>query len=327
MAFQITHTVTEAFTAGLIHRPGKNFHKGDMGRVFVCAGGAGMVGAAVMSAEAALRSGAGLVYVCVPKIDVPTIQTILPEAVMIDWDEAVRVMSGHETGNSRHVNGYDAVVFGPGMGSGRSARSMLRTILLTYSGPLVLDADGLNLVSGDVGFRDLVREYLGNIIMTPHEGEAARLLEHLEPDFEGFGAAGAENETDPEVRREARRGRTVFRMTAEYQKISVLKGSGTLMARIAPTDHEAYERTRKIEIWKNTTGNPGMATAGSGDVLSGVIGALCGQGLDPWDAARAGVYLHGLAGDLAAEKLGMHGMTASDIIHELPLAFKHFEDM
>ena len=161
-------------------------------------------------------------------------------------------------------------------------------------GSLVLDADGLNTLAGDNDLAGFVQGFNGRVVLTPHVGEARRLL-----------AALGDEET-------ASREDMVRVLSEGYGAIAVMKGAQTLVA-------QSQEETG---IWRNTTGNPGMATAGSGDVLTGVIASLAGQGLSLWDAARAGVWLHGAAGDLAADDKGEYGMIAGDIVDHLPYAIK-----
>lgn len=281
MNIEITGYIDDRLTGSLIHSRNTFVHKGDCGRVLLVAGGAGMTGAAVFGSKAAMRSGAGLVYTCTPKGNYQVIQTAVPEVICTEWDQ----VAGRE---------YDAVAFGPGMGKSNGTKRMLKNILLSSSSPLVIDADGLNVLAADEELQDFARNYMGELVLTPHIGEAKRLLD-------------AEHNGNPDGRKEM-----AFELVEKYKAVVLLKGAGTLVAK---DDSD-------IEIWQNTTGNPGMATAGSGDVLTGVILALLGQGLSGFDAARAGAYIHGLAGDLACKDKGEYGMIASDIAENLPYAFK-----
>ncbi len=294
--------ITEEDVQKLITRRPESMHKGQCGHVLIIAGGNGMPGAAVLAARAALRAGSGLVYVCTPRANFPIVQTLVPEAITVEWDEACAVMDGGR-GRSASAIAYDAIAFGPGMGTSAGARRRMKTVLLSAQAPLVLDADGLNLLSADEDLRNIAAAYAGEIVMTPHPGEARRMLETRE---------GA---TAPSDRREM-----AFDLVRDYGRIVVLKGSGTLVARYAPgPEGEA------VELCMNPTGNPGMATAGSGDVLTGVITSFLGQGMDPREAACAGVYVHGLAGDIAREDKGERGLIATDIAESLPYALRHFE--
>lgn len=186
----------------------------------------------------------------------------------------------------------DVIAIGPGLGDDDSNGEIIRTILENYKKTVVLDADGINtIVRADLGQALMNTE--AKVIMTPHPGEAKRFLEYFGLDV------NTEN-----------REKTVDDLVVCSNAVCILKGSGTLVA--AP--HE--------KSYINTTGNPGMATGGSGDVLTGIIAALAGQGLEPVDAARAGVFIHGMAGDISAQQMGETGMTAMDIANNTALAFK-----
>ena len=181
------------------------------------------------------------------------------------------------------------------MGVDRRSKNILRMILKHFDKTVVIDADGLNTVARHAELQQLVRETKASVIMTPHIGEAKRLL----------GNADIADLTRIEIASFLRK---------KYGCIIIVKGTGTL---VAVSDEDAYI---------NTTGNPGMATAGSGDVLTGIITSLAGQGLAPFDAARAGVFVHGLSGDLAADKLGEYGLVASDIADYVPFALKELTE-
>ena len=187
---------------------------------------------------------------------------------------------------------HDVIAIGPGLGDDAGNGELIRTILENYKKTVVLDADGINtIVRADLGQTLMNTE--ATVIMTPHPGEAKRFLEYFGLDV---------NTKD--------RDKTINDLVVCSNAICILKGSGTLVA--AP--HE--------KSYINTTGNPGMATGGSGDVLTGIIAALAGQGIKPVDAARAGVFIHGMAGDISAEQMGETGMTAMDIANNTALAFK-----
>ena len=188
---------------------------------------------------------------------------------------------------------YDSIIIGPGLGKQREIASILEDILKKYAGPVVLDADGLNCI-GEFDLYQALLDTNAQVVITPHPGEAKRLL--------GVETLGDREET-------AKTLAQTFHVTA------VLKGSGTLLA--------AQDENRHSTILKNPTGNPGMATAGSGDVLAGCIGAFLGRGMKPMEAASAGVFIHGMAGDLAAHEIGETGMTASDICRQIPFAIKN----
>lgn len=262
-----------------------NTHKGDYGKILIIAGSVGMAGAAVLSGRGAYCSGAGLVTFAVPQQLFPILQITLPEAICIP----------RKPGKMDYSK-YDAIVLGPGLGVTRENASLIEEILKSYNGPMVMDADGLNCVSQYDLYQALL-DTKSQIVMTPHPGEAKRLL----------GVAEIEN-------REA----FVVSLSKTFKVTAVLKGAGTLIASTMPDGQET--------IIKNTTGNPGMATAGSGDVLAGIIGSFLAQGLTPMDAASAGVYVHGLSGDLAATAMGETGVMASDICRNISYAIKDIID-
>lgn len=250
--------------------------KTDCGNILILAGAAGMTGAAAMASYAALRSGAGLVRVATPARNFRVLQVLVPEAICTGIGEALRSLSH-----------YDAVAVGPGMGVSRRTERILTRVIRDYGGPLVIDADGLNTLAA----RELPRKALAHrgapTILTPHMGEAKRLLGTL-----------------PKTREE-----TARELADRFGATALLKGKDTLIA--CPDGR----------LLQNTSGCPGMATGGSGDVLTGVITALLGQGAAPAEAAAAGCFVHGLAGELAQEQLSCYGMTARDIIRKLPGAF------
>jgi len=262
-------------------------HKGDFGKVLIYAGSCGMAGAAVLCGRAALKSGAGLVQFLVPDFKEPLLsilQISVPEATCIPAFD--------------HPTAYTAIACGSGLGQSSAARAMLERILTTYEGTLLLDADALNMIAGSDELAEMTRTCRACVIITPHIGEARRLLHTTDPI------------KDPESRQKA-----VFELSCQYRCIAVLKGAGTLVA-------QADTQDVPFPIYQNTTGNPGMATAGSGDSLAGLITSLAAQGYAPLDAARMGVYIHGKAGDLAAEELGEMGLTSSDIVSCIPAAIR-----
>jgi len=257
-------------------------HKGDFGKVLLVAGSTGMAGAAVLAARGAYLSGAGLVVCALPDRLFPILQIALPEAVCIP----------RKTGKI-NCPLYDAIILGPGLGTLRENASLIEEILLSYGGPLVIDADGLNCIEQFDLYQALL-DTMAQVVITPHPGEAKRLLGVCEiQDRESFAVSLAQT----------------FRVTA------VLNGAGTLIA--------AIDQNGTPILNKNTTGNPGMATAGSGDVLSGIIGGFLAQGHSTLDASIAGVYIHGSAGDMAATEVGEAGLIASDICRHIPYAIKN----
>jgi NAD(P)H-hydrate epimerase len=265
-------------------------HKGDFGRVCIIGGCIGMSGAAALAGRAALRAGAGLVRVAVPKSVLPIVASIEPSYTTIPLAED---SSGKISAKARNtildaVSENDCLAFGPGIGTSGALRLILETLIEQGHLRLLIDADGLNTLSAIKDWPDRLK---AKLVLTPHPGELKRLWsglfrEQLPPDRQD------------QAGKLAKRTKTTV----------ALKGAGTVV-----TDGK--------KVYINKTGNPGMATAGSGDVLTGVITALIGQGLSNFDAAVLGVYIHGLAGDIAAEKYGQISLIATDIIDLLPNAF------
>lgn len=266
-------------------------HKGDYGKVFVVAGSPGMTGAAYLTSQAALRSGSGLVISGIPGSLNPIMEVKLTEVMTRPLSETGSGTLGAKAKPEiiEAAEECDVVALGPGLGTKKETVTLVKDLIRVLTRPLVLDADGLNAFEGDV-------ETLGmrkfRTVITPHPGEMARLLDReisaIQSDRIG-----------------------VARSVAELTDCVVcLKGHRTV---VAGPDGSSYV---------NETGNSGMATGGSGDVLTGMIASFIGQGIDDYSAAVSGVYLHGLAGDIAAEKKGPFSMIASDIIDCLPEAFK-----
>lgn len=265
-------------------------HKGDFGKVCIIAGSVGMSGAAALAGRAALRAGAGLVRVATPRSVLPVVASIEPSftTIPLPEDDAGRMSTDAINVILEIVQENDAVAFGPGVGTSIALRSVLQNLLEQDGLKLIIDADGLNNLAG---MRDWPAKLKADLILTPHPGEMRRLW------------SGLLREEIPTDRQEQ-----AARLAQRTGAVVVLKGAGTVV-------------TNGGKVYVNKTGNPGMATAGSGDVLTGVMTALLGQGLSSFDAAVLGVYIHGLAGDIAAEKLGRIGMIATDIIDALPDAF------
>jgi ADP-dependent NAD(P)H-hydrate dehydratase len=269
-------------------------HKGNFGRVLLVAGSRGMSGAAVLCGNAALRGGAGLVRVAVPA-DILTIVAAGNPCYMtaaLPADDQGGLAAQAASRVLRLAAASDVVAAGPGLGHTPPVAGVVRALLEQVPAPLVLDADALNVLAGQT---EVLRGRAVPPILTPHPGEFGRLL--------GRSVSG-----DPTERREL-----AVRFAAEHDVVLVLKGHGTVV-------------TDGRRVYVNTTGNPGMAKGGSGDVLTGLIAALLGQRLEPFDAAQLGVYLHGRAGDLARDDLGEVSMIATDLIAYLPRALKGFNE-
>jgi len=265
-------------------------HKGDYGKVCIIAGSIGMSGAAALAGRAALRAGAGLVRVATPKSVSPIVAAIEPSftTIVLPEDSNGRISSKAIHVVLEAIGENDAVAFGPGIGTSGALRSILETLLEQEELRLVIDADGLNNLAGIINWPARLK---AKLILTPHPGEFKRLWSGL-----------IREELPPDRQSQA------LQLAQKTNTIVVLKGAGTVV-----TDGE--------KVYINKTGNPGMATAGSGDVLTGVITALLGQGLSDFDVAILGVYIHGLAGDIAAEKIGQVSLMTTDIINSLPDAF------
>ena len=272
----------EDFTK-LVPRRSKFDHKGDAGKVKIIAGSKGKIGAAVLCARATLRTGSGLVFVQTPVCGRDVLQGAVPEAMVIE-DKNMEVITGIEPGD------YDAIALGPGLDTREETRKAIRKFLEKTSAPIIIDADGLNILSIE---KDLLKKAPAQSILTPHPGEFRRLVGDWSNDFEKITLLG--------------------KFAMDHQFNVVLKGAFSIVC------------SSTGDIYYNCSGNPGMATGGSGDVLTGIIASLLGQIKRPFDALRLGVYLHGLAGDLAADKIGTNGMIASDIIDFLPSAVKKMQ--
>lgn len=261
-------------------------HKGDYGKVLLLCGSTGFTGAARLAAKAAMRTGSGLVFLGVPAAVYPIVAGGLEEPVVfpLPCDEAGRLSSEAIPVVRQRMQGIDAILAGPGLGQSSDIKMLVRMLLRESQVPLLLDADGINVLRGHI---DVWDEVGCPVVLTPHDGEFARI--YAEP-------AG---ERAVETVRLARRcGGVVLR-----------KGYRTLIS-----DGQ--------NIFRNTTGNPGMAKGGSGDVLSGIIVSLLGQGIPPLEAAALGAWIHGAAGDQAAKRFGEHSMLPTDLIDAIPEILK-----
>ncbi len=269
-------------------------HKGSNGHLLVLAGSIGKTGAAILSVKGALRSGCGLVSLCCPHNLNPIFECQLIEAMTIPL-HASRSAIGMEdlTAIEEQLQGKKALVIGPGLGMAETTAQLVLHLYRTVQAPMVIDADGLNILAQH---RDQLKAPPGPRIFTPHPGEMARIL----------GVSAAEIQDD---RIEAARSACLLFDHSAGRCTVILKGAGTVIASAGG------------EAWINTSGNPGMATGGMGDVLSGIIGALICQGLCPDEAARAAVYLHGRAGDMLEKTIGT-GYTATEVADTLPRIIK-----
>ena len=264
-------------------------HKGTFGRVVCLCGSRGMAGAAYLAAHAAYRMGAGLVEIVTPACNLAMLQTLLPEAIVTVYDAP----DPDTRAIVRALTRADALVVGCSLGTSEISADLLSLALQYGNAPTVLDADALNLIAK----RPHLRPFVQGKIITPHPFEASRLfgipVEEILRDVPAYAA----------------------RFSEELKCVCVLK------------DHNTAVAARQNPIFFNTTGNSGMATGGSGDVLAGIIGGILAQQKptpNVYLAATLGVYIHGLCGDRAAERLGEHALLASDLIASLPEVLRPF---
>lgn len=263
-------------------------HKGSYGRVAIIAGSSGMTGAPYLSCQSALRAGSGLVYSLVPNSIEDIMSIKLTEVIVKSVEDNEK---GYFTRDSLveildYIETMDVIAVGPGMGVDKDRIYILEEIIKNCKKPIILDADAINCLSIQ---HNILYNRNKEIILTPHPGELGRFLDKSISEIQENRIYYAKYAAD------------------KYNIIVVLKGSETVVASPEAED-----------IYVNTTGNPGMATAGSGDVLTGMISSFVGQGIKPLDASILSVFTHGLAGDLAKMDKGEHGMIASDIMERIP---------
>lgn len=270
----------------LPERP-KRSHKGMFGKALCIAGNVNMAGAAYLCAGAAYRSGAGLVRILTPEENRVILQTLLPEAVMTTFEQNEREALDNILEEA--LSWATVAAIGPGLGRKPWAYHMMKLTLQKFHGPLVIDADALNILSEHM---EWLKQHEGDVILTPHVGEFSRLTgvesREISKDISGWAAAFAR----------------------EHHCICILKD--------APSAAALPDGT----CYVNTTGNSGMSTGGSGDVLTGILTGLLAQKVDPSDAALLGMWLHGRAGDLAMEQEGVYGLLARHLLEYLPGAMK-----
>ncbi len=274
----------KTLAAPVLPKRPKNSHKGTFGTALLICGSYGMAGAAILSARAALKSGLGIAKCLMPKSVYPILTTALPEAVCIPSFQTHKGNLHSFVNLKPAIIKTDAVLFGCGIGNNRHTFYILKKLLKYYEKPTVIDADGINALSRRI---DLLKKTNASIILTPHPAEMARLLKTSVKAVEENRVAAA------------------LSLAKEYNCIIVLKGTNTV---VASPDGQLYF---------NILGNSGMATGGSGDVLAGITVSLLAQGISPFEAAKAAVYLHSLAADKAAEKIGEAALLPSDIIEAL----------
>jgi len=269
-----------------------NSHKGDYGHILILAGSSKFSGAALLCAEAALRSGAGLVTLGVPKsINRPLIRVKPRELITLPLPETKEGTLSLAAFAKLYtlLSNIDVLIIGPGLGRNRSTDALVKKIIRETKLPKVVDADALNSLSD---CQDLLKFHKGQLILTPHEREMSRLF--------NIGIEHIKNNRKLVAKKYAK----------HYNSIIILKGHNSIVT-------DGLKR-----CYINRSGNPGMATAGSGDVLSGIAGAFLAQGLNGFEAAKYATYIHGLAGDLAARDKTQMGLIASDIIDRIPDALR-----
>lgn len=260
-------------------------HKGNCGKILLLCGSTGFTGAAALAAMGALRCGAGLVFLGVPE-SIYAIEAVkLTEPVVFPLPDKDGAFSAHGISQILdRLRDMDAVLIGPGIGRTNDIFAIVKAVLTSFNGPVILDADGINILNGHI---DLLRGRTGPTVITPHEGEFQRVGGVLTGDRTADAVSFAE----------------------KSNSIVLLKGHGTVI-----TDGKT--------TYVNTTGNPGMAVGGCGDVLAGMITALIGQGIPVLEAAACGAWLHGAAGDICAGELGQYGMLPTDMLKVLPRLLK-----
>lgn len=260
-------------------------HKGSFGKILLLCGSRGYTGAAYLAAMGALRSGAGLVFLGVPECIYDIEAVKLNEPVVFPLpDQNGQISAEAVPMILERLPKMDAVLIGPGLGQSESTLAVVKAVLEKAVCPVVLDADGINLLAAH---RDILRGRTYPTILTPHDGEFIRIGGQISQD----------------------RMQTAAEFALEFKCIVLLKGHRTCI-----TDGETG--------YINMTGNPGMAVGGSGDILAGILVSLLGQGISPLEAAASAAWLHGAAGDLRAKKMGQYGMIPTDMLEELPRLMK-----
>jgi len=288
-----TFVVEAADVRAQLPKRSRDAHKGDAGFVYLLAGSPGLTGAATLAAEAAVRTGAGLVVVGVPRSLNPILEVKLTEAMTEPLPETpLGSLSYHATEQVKsRFDWADAIAVGPGLGKDPDTGALLDRTLPGVRKPMVIDADGLNFLASRP---ELLKQLPRQTILTPHPGEFSRLCGHSIAEIT------------------ANRIEITRQYAIQHGIVVHLKGAPSITA------------TPEGEVYINPTGNPGMATGGSGDVLTGIIVALLAAGIPPASAAWMGSYIHGLAGDLGAERVGTLSLTAGDIIQHLHLSLSTF---
>ncbi|MDB4349880.1 NAD(P)H-hydrate dehydratase [Omnitrophica bacterium] len=268
----------------------KDTHKGDYGHVFILAGSLGMTGAAYLASQSALLSGSGLVTLGIPKSLNAIMEMKLTEVMTLPLEETAEqsLSSACEKKVLDFAARADVLAIGPGISGNSDTQKLVRNLVKKSDKPVVLDADGINAYKD---FTDELKIRKAPLVITPHPGEMSRVAK----------MSAEEIQKDRQT--------LAKRFSSEYNAVVVLKGFQTVVA-------------GEDELYVNENGNPGMATGGAGDILTGMIASLIGQGLNLFGAAKLASYVHGVAGDLAMREQGEISLIAADILHKLPAAFK-----
>jgi len=276
---------------GIIPKRRRDSHKGDYGRVFVLAGSVGMTGAAALCAQAVLLCGSGLVTLGIPESLNDIMEVKLTEVMTKPLPETIQRSLSLKALEEiiKFSDNCDVVAMGPGLSQNPQTQKLVRRVVASLRKPMVVDADGINALAAKA---ELLIHAKAHLILTPHSGEMARVA--------GISVG--------DIQRERLRSARAF--AKRYRVTLVLKGHHSIVASPAGNSYV------------NKTGNPGMATAGMGDILTGMLASFLGQEIEPFEAAKLAVYLHGLAGDLAAKEKGEASLIASDVLGKLPEAIK-----
>lgn len=281
----------KGFFKGIIPARELDSHKGDYGHVFILAGSAGLTGAAYLASQSCLLSGSGLVTLGIPKSLNPVMEVKLTEVMTKPLAQTQELtLSIKALAQIRKIlPEINALAIGPGLSRNYQTQQLVHKLLLTVTKPSILDADGINALIGKL---NILYNRKVELVITPHPGEMSRLL----------------NLKIAKIQRH--RTKIAKDFAKKYSVTVVLKGYRTVVA------------ASNGQLYINETGNPGMASAGCGDILTGIIAAFLGQGMRCFKAARLGVYIHGLAGDIAVKEKGESSLIASDILDKLPQALK-----
>ncbi|MDI6809329.1 MAG: NAD(P)H-hydrate dehydratase [Candidatus Eisenbacteria bacterium] len=295
--------IDEGLAGKLLPQRSPTAHKGDCGRVLVIGGSVGMTGAIFLTCHSAMRAGAGLVFAGVPESLNDILEVKMTEPLTVPLPETKeRTLSISSLEKILEIlPGFDALALGPGLSRNEESAELARKLIGAATIPTVLDADGLNAFEGK---GELLKKHGAPLSMTPHAGEMARLL--------GMQREDVERDRISIVETAARK----------FSSVTLLKGAPTLISTLSSAGGGKGQSEVPVRTYMNTTGSAALATAGSGDVLTGTILAFLGQGLSILDATLLGAYVHGLAGEIAGEEKGIWGVVASDVAESVPRAMR-----